>query len=143
MTVHLVQHESRSDHKSFRLTRPGTLASTSENRPDVVLPVERVRAVLAAAARRDVASGGPFSPGPAGVQVWSGPWNGPNGGRGTSGHLGSVDWTYDQPVRCYVTLHRVMLTAAGAAAGLTTDSLLSTVMALVGADARTKPPALF
>jgi hypothetical protein len=60
----------------------------------------------------------------------------------SSEHLDSVDWTYDQPVHCYVTLHRVMLTFAGAAAGLTTDLLLSTVMALVGADARPKPPAL-
>ncbi len=143
MTVHLVQLENRSDHKSFRLTRSATLASSSDHRPDVVLPVERVRAVLAAAARRDVARGGPFSPGPAGVQVWSGPWNGPNGGRGTSEHLGSVDWTYDQPVHYYVTLYRIMLTVAGAAAGLTTDTLLNNVMALVGADAPTRPPALF
>ncbi len=131
MTLHLVQLERKTDHKSFRLTRGGAVTS-SDTRPDVVLPVEQARLVLAAAARNDVSSGGAYSPGPAGVQVWSGPWNGPTGGRGTAEHLGSVDWSYDTPVTQYVTVYRIMLTAAGADLGLTTDLVLSTVLALGG-----------
>jgi hypothetical protein len=132
MTLHLVQLERKAAHKSFRLTRPGSATTTSEIRPDVVLQVEKVRAVLAAAANNDVGSGGAFSGGPAGVQVWSGPWNSPSGGPGTAEHLGSVDWSYDTPVGHYVTIYRVMLTAAGTDTGLTTDSLLGTVLALAG-----------
>lgn len=127
MTLHVVQLE----HRSFRLTRPGAVAS-SEVRDDLVLTGERARALLAAAAAQDVASGGAFSPGPAGVQVWSGAWNGPTGGHGTSVHLGSVDWSWDTPTLGSVTVYRVMLTAAGAAAGLTTERLADTVLGLAG-----------
>jgi hypothetical protein len=131
MTLHLVQLERKAAHKSFRLTRPGA-TTLSEVRPDVVVPVESTRAVLAAATRNDVASGGVFSGGPAGVQLWSGPWNSPHGGPGTAEHLGSVDWSYDTPVKHSVTIYRVMLTAEGAETGLTTDSLLGTVLGLAG-----------
>jgi hypothetical protein len=132
MTLHLTQLDHKPEHKSFRLTRSSGPTTTSDVRPDVVLPVEKARAVLAAAAQNDVASGGAFSPGPAGVQVWSGPWNGPTGGPGTAEHLGSVDWSYDTPVAHYVTIYRVMLTAPGRETGLTTDSLLGTVLAMAG-----------
>jgi hypothetical protein len=132
MTLHLVQLEHKPEHKSFRLTRGSGPTTTSEVRPDVVLPVDKARAVLTAASQNDVAHGGAFSPGPAGVQVWSGAWNGPTGGPGTSAHLGSIDWSYDTPVAHYVTVYRIMLTAAGRETGLTTDSLLGTVLALAG-----------
>jgi hypothetical protein len=131
MTLHLVQLERKTEHKSFRLTREGD-ATRSEQRPDVVLPVEGIRKVLYAANQSDVARGGAFSAGPAGVQVWSGPWNGPTGGPGAAEHLGSVDWSYDTPATQYVTVYRIMLTAAGTDAGLTTDTLLGTVLALAG-----------
>jgi hypothetical protein len=132
MTLHLVQLERKTPHKSFRLTRADGPATSSDDRPDIVLPEAKLRAVLAAAARNDVANGGAFSPGPAGVQLWSGPWDARNGGPGTSEHLGSVDWSYDTPTPHYVTIYRVMLTAAGAEAGLTTDSVLGTVLASAG-----------
>jgi hypothetical protein len=134
MTLHVTQLEPRNEHKSFRLTRTAS-PTTSEVRDDIVLPAERARAVLAAAAAKDVASGGAYSPGPAGVQVWSGAWNGVPGGPGTAEHLGSVDWSWDTPVGAYVTIYRVMLTAVGAARGLSTDSLLGTVLALGGMQA--------
>lgn len=129
MTLHLVQLERKNEHKSFRLTRSGD-TTRSETRPDVVLPVDKVRVLLAAAGTNDVARGGAFSAGPAGVQLWSGPWNGPTGGPGTAEHLGSVDWSYDTPVLQYVTIYRIMLTAAGTDAGLTTDAVLGRVLAL-------------
>lgn len=132
MTLHVTQHDGPPEHRSFRLTRPGS-GSSSQVRDDVLVPDERARALLAVAAAADVASGGTFSPGPAGVQVWSGPWDAPTGGPGTASHLGSVDWSWDTP-RGYVTVYRVMVTAAGTAAGLTTDALLGRVLGLVGVD---------
>ncbi len=133
MTLHVTQTETRGEHRSFRLTRGS--AQHSEVRDDVVVAAERARALLAVAAQRDVSAGGVFSPGPAGVQVWSGPWTSPTGGPGTAEHLGSVDWSWDSPATGYVSVYRVMLTAAGAKRGLTTDALLSTVLALAGVDA--------
>ncbi len=136
MTLHVTQTESRSEHRSFRLTRGSSPAT--EVRDDVVLAAERARALLAEAAQRDVARGGVFSPGPAGVQVWSGPWNAVSGGPGTAEHLGSVDWSWDSPATGYVTVYRVMLTKAGSQRGLTTDALLTDVLALAGVDAPTR-----
>lgn len=133
MTLHVTQLEPRPEHRSFRLSRPA-LATANDVREDLVLPAEQARAVLAAAAAKDVASGGAFSPGPAGVQVWSGAWNGPTGGAGTSEHLGSVDWSWDTPASGYVTVYRVMLTAAGSERGFSTDSLLRKVLGLAAQD---------
>src|SRR5580704_19753569 len=62
-------------------------ALTSQVRPALVLPELQARALLDAAAREDVSDGGGFSAGPAGIQLWSGPFNGPEGSRGTSTHL--------------------------------------------------------
>ena len=65
-------------------------ALASHVRPALVLAERESRELLAAAARQDVGLGGPFSAGPAGIQVWDGPFNGPNGTHGTALHLGSV-----------------------------------------------------
>jgi hypothetical protein len=90
------------------------------------------RELLEAAARHDVGIGGRFSAGPAGIQLWDGPWNGPNGSHGSARHLGSVDWSYDTPAKHYVTIYRVMVTQAGVETGETTLSILSGVLALGG-----------
>ncbi len=138
MTLHVTQTEAKGEHKSFRLSKPAP-AGSREVRDDVVLTGAQARAVLAAAATRDVARGGAYSPGPAGLQVWSGPWTSPTGGPGTSEHLGSVDWSWDTPATGYVTVYRVMLTAAGAQRGLSTDGLLSAVLGLVGVETSPAP----
>ena len=129
MTVHVVQHET-PDHRSFRLTRPAP-RQTSQVQPDVVMTADRARALLAAAARRDVSAGGSLSAGPAGIQVWSGPWDAPDGRAGSAVHLGSVDWSWETPAH-HVTVYRVLVTAAGAAAGLTPAGLLERVLRLDG-----------
>jgi hypothetical protein len=131
VTVYTVE-SPKPVHKSFRLTRSGQLAVQSQIRPALVLPEREARHLLAAAAREDVSRGGVFSAGPAGIQVWSGGWDGPGGSHGTAVHYGSVDWSYDTPARHYITVYRVLVTAAGADAGLTTESVLSSVMALGG-----------
>lgn len=141
MTVHAVELDHKPVHRSFRLTRPGSAAAmASQVRPAIVLPERQARDLLAAAARGDVARGGCFSAGPAGVQVWSGPWDGMLGTHGGSEHWGSVDWCYDTPTRHYITIYRIMVTAKGAAAGQTTTGLLTRVMALAGATVDVQGP---
>ena len=82
--------------------------------------------------RDDVSHGGPFAAGPAGIQVWDGPFNGENGTHGTAKHLGSVDWSYDTPTKHYVTIYRAMVTQNGVDAGLSPLTILSQVLALGG-----------
>jgi hypothetical protein len=131
VTVYTVE-SPKPVHKSFRLTRPGPAAVQSQIRPALVLPEREARHLLTAASREDVSRGGVFSAGPAGIQLWSGEWDGPGGSHGSAQHLGSVDWSYDTPARHYITVYRVLVTAAGAESGLTTESVLARVMALGG-----------
>ena len=102
----------------------------SRVRPSLVLDERLARLLLAEAEARDVTVGGRFSAGPAGVQFWSGPWDGETGGHGSARHLGSVDWTYDTPSKGYVTIYRSMVTKAGLDAGETTESILHSVIEL-------------
>lgn len=107
-------------------------ALASHVRPSLVLAERESRELLAAAARQDVGLDGRFSAGPAGIQVWDGPFDGPNGTHGRAVHLGSVDWSYDTPAKHYVTIYRAMVTVAGVDAGETTLSILALVLALGG-----------
>ncbi|MCU1672960.1 MAG: hypothetical protein JWN77_1073 [Frankiales bacterium] len=132
MTVYTVE-APKPVHRSFRLTRASdSVAVQSQVRPALVLPEREARVLLAAAGRQDVSRGGVYSAGPAGVQVWSGEWDGPGGSHGSAVHLGSVDWSYDTPARHYITVYRVLVTAAGCAAGLTTERVLAQVLGLAG-----------
>ena len=125
----------RPAHRSFRLTRSTpSVAVASQVRPAMVLAEQQARALLAAAERADVSHGGCLSAGPAGIQVWSGPWDGVLGTHGSSQHLGSVDWCYDTPTRHYITVYRVMVTVRGVAAGQTTTGLLARVLSMAGID---------
>ncbi len=107
-------------------------ALSSTVRPSLVLREAQARALLDAAARADVSRGGTFSSGPTGVRLWSGPFDGTDGGPGSALMLGGVDWTYDTPNRHWVMIHRAMVTAEGLAAGESTTSVLGRVMALCG-----------
>ena len=110
-------------------------ALASQVRPALVIAERETRELLAAANRSDVGIGGPYAAGPAGVQVWDGPFNGTSGTHGTAKHLGSVDWSYDTPAKHYVTIYRVMVTQSGIDAGETTYSILTRVLGLSGLDA--------
>jgi hypothetical protein len=107
-------------------------ALTSQVRPALVLPELQARALLDAAEREDVGSGGCFSAGPAGVQLWSSPFNGPEGRKGTAIHLGSIDWTYDTPAKHWALIYRAMVTQEGIEYGETTLSILTRVLGLTG-----------
>jgi hypothetical protein len=134
VTLHSVElDQPKPLHRSFRLTRPGSVVAVeSQVRPALVLPEREGRALLVAAQRQDVSKGGCYSAGPAGVQVWSGPWEGVGGSHGDAKHLGSVDWSYDTPIRHYITIYRVLVTSQGVAEGETTASVLAQVLALAG-----------
>jgi hypothetical protein len=107
-------------------------ALASHVRPSLVLAERESRQLLEVATREDVGVGGRFSAGPAGIQVWDGPFNGPSGTHGTAVHLGSVDWAYDTPARHYATIYRVMVTQAGVDAGESTLSIMTRVLELGG-----------
>ena len=108
--------------------RAAAPAVASAIRPSLVVAEREARELLAAVREQDVRAGGCFRAGPAGVEVWSSPFT----GAVESMLVGSVDWTYDTPVRHYVTIYRAMVTAAGVAAGESTSSVLERVLALAG-----------
>jgi hypothetical protein len=107
-------------------------ALASHVRPALVLPERETRELLAEATRLDVGARGFFAAGPAGIQVWSGPFDGPGGTHGNARHLGSVDWSYNTPNKHYATIYRSMVTADGVANGETTTTILARVLALTG-----------
>lgn len=107
-------------------------ALSSHVRPALVLPERQTRALLESASREDVGRGGAFSAGPAGIQLWTGPFNGAGGSKGDALLLGSVDWSYDTPSRHYATIYRAMVTQDGLDRGETTASVLARVLALTG-----------
>ncbi len=112
--------------KAYAIATP---ALSSHVRPALVLAERETRALLDAAKNQDVNAGGRFNAGPACIQVWDRPWDFSDE-PGSSIHLGSVDWSQDTPVRHYLTIYRVMITAAGVEAGESTLSILQAVMAL-------------
>jgi hypothetical protein len=107
-------------------------ALLSQIRPALVLTEDETRALIAAADGEGVRVGGCFLAGQIGIQVWGGPFDGPNGTPGSAEHLGTLDWSLDTPVKHYATVYRSMVTAAGVAAGETTASILARVLALGG-----------
>ncbi|MDH4352458.1 MAG: hypothetical protein OEW41_00590 [Actinomycetota bacterium] len=107
-------------------------ALASNVRPALVLAERESRQLIEAAKHHDVSLGGIFCSGPTGIQVWNQPWDDPQQGPGASIHLGSVDWTYDTPVKHYVTIYRAMVTENGVAMGESTLSVLTKVLGLTG-----------
>jgi hypothetical protein len=110
-------------------------ALLSHIRPALVLSEDDTRALIAAADQQGVHGAGCFLAGPIGIQLWSGPFDGPDRTPGTAQHLGTVDWSYDTPVKHYATIYRAIVTCAGVAAGETTASVLARVLALCGISA--------
>src|SRR3954466_2270651 len=105
-------------------------ALISHIRPALVLAEAETRHLIAAADAQGVRTGGLFLASPLGIQLWSTPFDGPHGTPGQSLHLGSVDWSYDTPVKHYATIYRSIVTASGVGVGETTASVLARVLAL-------------
>jgi hypothetical protein len=110
-------------------------ALLSHIRPALVLSEDDTRGLIQAADAQGVRSGGCFLAGPIGIQLWSAPFGGPDGTPGSAEHLGTIDWSYDTPVKHYATIYRAIVTASGVAAGETTASVLARVLALCGINA--------
>jgi hypothetical protein len=110
-------------------------ALLSHIRPALVLSEDDARHLIEAADRQGVRTGGCFLAGPIGIQLWSAPFNGPDGTPGSAQHLGTIDWSYDTPVKHYATVYRAIVTASGVTAGETTASVLARVLALCGISA--------
>jgi hypothetical protein len=130
--VSLTLLKSSADGLRLKTEAVAVPALTSHVRPALVLPELQARALLDASNHEDVSSGGCFSAGPAGIQRWSGPFNGPDGQKGTAVHLGSVDWTYDTPAKHWALIYRAMVTQEGIEHGETTLSILISVLGLTG-----------
>lgn len=114
--------------------RPGAVAVpalSSHVRPALVLAERESRELLDAASTQDVARGGVFRTSPVCIQVWSQPWSADDA-PGDAIHIGSVDWSYDTPVKHYVTIYRAMITDDGVASGESTLSILGRVLGLTG-----------
>ncbi len=118
-------------HRSFRLSRPGTVGLESRLVPTLVLPPDEAKALLDAAVRSDVSLGGRWSVWAAGIQLWSGPWDGPAGSRGSARYLGCLDWSHDTPEPHALSIFRVRVTPEGVTAGETTSSLLDRALGLL------------
>ncbi|MDQ1626741.1 MAG: hypothetical protein QOI54_485 [Actinomycetota bacterium] len=110
-------------------------ALASHVRPALVLAERETRELLSAAEGCDVRQEGRFSSGPAGIQVWDRPFDGPGGSSGSARHLGSIDWIYDTPTKHYVTIYRAMVTQAGCDSGQSPLTILAAVLALTGLSA--------
>ncbi len=106
-------------------------ALSSHVRPALVLAEKESRALLDAAAAQDVTRGGVFCSSPIGIQVWDRAWA-TNDDPGGAVQLGSIDWSYDTPVKHYVTIYRAMVTADGVGHGSSTLTVLSAVLGLTG-----------
>ena len=125
-----VRVSERPIHRSFRLTRSGAAGIEGKLAPPLVLEADIARSVLDGAVRHDVAVGGRWSVWAGGLQLWTGPWDGPAGSRGSAQYLGAIDWSHDQPRRYELTILRVRLSPAGVAAGLTSESLVKEALSL-------------
>lgn len=118
-------------------------ALSSHVRPALVLAERETRQLLEAAQANDVSRGGVYCSSPIGIQVWDRQWASPEDPGGAV-QLGSVDWSFDTPVKHYVTIYRVIVTAEGVSAGATPLALITGVLGLTGIpveDDRVSAPA--
>lgn len=98
-------------------------------RPAAVLPEHAAREILSWLQTVDVSQGGCWSSGIGSIQRYSGPFDGPSGMRGSAVLLGSLHITWDT---YEATIYRVSVTDAGAALGMTVDSLCDEVLRVAG-----------
>lgn len=98
-------------------------------RPAAQLPERAARQILAWLAEHDVTRGGCWTHDVSTFQRYSGPFDGPAGLRGSAQLWGTLNIVWEG---YSVTIFRVRVTEAGAAAGCTVDSLCDEVLGVVG-----------
>ena len=119
-------HAFETPHEAAAASAP---LRALEQRP-LVLRERDGQALLAAATRADVTTGGPFSSDAAAVHLWERPVRRWSDRPGAPRLLASVQWDWHVPGRHYLTVTCVRLTAYGERAGLTADDVLGRVLAL-------------
>ena len=98
-------------------------------RPAAVVPERVARQVLAWLDRNDVTAGGRWSHDIGSIKLFSGPFDGVAGTRGSARLLGSLHITWE---KYQVTIYRVSITEDGVSAGWTVDSICDEVLAAAG-----------
>ena len=101
----------------------GVSADTKVIRPAAVVPEAAASKIVRALEELDVSQGGVWNASATMWQRYTHPWDGPNVTRGTAELVGSIAVAYETPVKHHITIYRVTITEAGAAAGWTVDSL--------------------
>ena len=96
---------------------------TTVIRPSAVLPARVARVVVAELESRDVGRGGVWSVSPGLWQRYDKAWDGVAGMRGSAQLVGTVGAVYGTPSKYDITIYRVTITSAGAAAGWTVEAL--------------------
>jgi hypothetical protein len=104
-------------------------ASERVIRPAAVVPERAAREMMRWLEQHDVTRGGCWLHDTSSVQRFDQPFNGPSGMRGSAVMLGSIHITWD---RWDATIYRANVTEAGAALGMTVDSLCDEVLRPVG-----------
>jgi hypothetical protein len=109
----------------------GDAAVTEVIRPSAVLPESAARRILAELSICDARSGGLWIADPARWQRYDRPWDGA-AGEPSSRLLGTLQVIYGRPARYEITVFRVTITSAGAAAGWSVTSLCDEAFAYGG-----------
>lgn len=110
-------------------------------RPAAVVPEESARRVLMELALHDVRIGGQWWSEPATWRRYDAPWDGIDGGPGSSELLGTMQIAFGVPTRYEITLFRATITRIGGQHGLTVTGLCDEALAFGGLSLATCPRA--
>ena len=101
-------------------------------RPAAILPEEAARAVLVELAMRDVHNGGDWHAQPSIWRRYDRPWDGKDGGPGSSELIGSIQVAYGTPTRYEITIYRATITRLGTEHGWTVEALCDEALGFGG-----------
>lgn len=110
-------------------------------RPAAVVPEDSTRRVLMELALHDVRIGGNWWSEPATWRRYSKPWDGYEGGPGSSELLGTIQIAYGVPTRYEITIFRATVTRVGGQHGFTVASLCDEALGFGGLTLGTCPRA--
>lgn len=110
-------------------------------RPAAILPEGATREVLMQLALNDVHVDGLWQADPAVWRRYDRPWDGPDGGPGTAGLLGTMQVAYGVPTRYEITIYRVTISELGNSLGWTVESLSDEALGYGGLTLATCPRA--
>lgn len=107
-------------------------------RPAAVVPERAAKQIMEWLEDNDVTRGGRWLHDINCVQLFSGPFDGPSGMRGTAVLFGSIHMVWE---RWNATIYRANISEAGAGDGLTVERLCDHVLGVVGLSLATCPRA--